>query len=93
MSWKRGPLPAGTWNWGGVVPFDMKGTGFFFADFKGNHVEILKADGTIRRLEPHEVIWYNNALDLPPPPERPYEEPAAAAQVPLAPPPPPPAVE
>lgn len=63
MAWKKGPMPADTWNWGGVVPVDHQGTGFYFADFKGDHV--LLCPGS-RTLQPEEVAWYNNALTLPP---------------------------
>jgi hypothetical protein len=64
MGWRKGPLPPGTWDWGGVVPHgeDM-GRGFYFADFHGDHVKLVR-DG--RRLEPHEIKWWNNALSLPP---------------------------
>lgn len=63
-NWKDGPLPADTWNWGGVV---LKGedpaNGFYFADFHGDHVTLCP-DG--RRVEASEVGSYNNSLDLPP---------------------------
>lgn len=66
--WKKGPLPAGTWMWGGVVPITQTAWGFQFADFKGDHVRLMPTkehpDG--RRLEPHEVKFYKNALELPP---------------------------
>lgn len=62
--WKKGPLPPNTFNWGGVIPVgdDIK-FGFFFADFKGNHVILV--DGQNTRLEAHQVGWYNNCLELP----------------------------
>jgi hypothetical protein len=79
MSWKPGPLPPDTYHWGGVVPTDHEGSGFYFADFRGGYVsmERLELVGTDannlpiyrvhhRSLQPHEVRWYNNALDLPP---------------------------
>jgi hypothetical protein len=74
MGWKKGPLPPDTYYWGGVVPTDLApGSGFYFADFHGDHVkvDVLEKDGgyyrrTIRTLKPDEVAWYNNALDLPP---------------------------
>ena len=67
MAWQKGPLPPGTYYWGGVVPFDHKGTGFYFAEFFGDHVVMNPFDAKDgRRLEPHEVLWWNNALDLPP---------------------------
>lgn len=66
--WKPGPLPPGTYNWGGVVPADLQGVGFFFADFCGDSVKIVAAgtprDGEI--LKPDQVAFFNNSLDLPP---------------------------
>lgn len=59
-AWKKGPLPADTYYWGGVV-LDGMTSGFYFADFCGDHVRI---DGT--RHEAVEVVWYNNCLQLPP---------------------------
>lgn len=34
--WKKGPLPAGTWNWGAIVTDSVR-AGFYFADFMGDH--------------------------------------------------------
>lgn len=66
--WKPGPMPVGTYNWGGVVPTSHKGSGFYFADFCGDHVKIVShlgdAEGQV--LQPHEVKFYNNSLGLPP---------------------------
>lgn len=71
-TWKRGPLPFNTWGWGGVVTI-INGVsslpGFFFADFRGDHVilphnEPNKGDG--RRVELSQVLWYDNSLTLPP---------------------------
>ena len=68
MSWKKGPLPPDTWNWGAVVPTDGSAhPGFFFADFKGDHVVVIGSayeEGLI--LEPDQIAWYNNSIDLPP---------------------------
>lgn len=60
--WKKGPLPPGTYHWGGVVVEgnDPK-SGFHFADFKGNHVVL--ADKT--RVEAHDVAFWNNSLTFP----------------------------
>ncbi len=67
MSWKKGPLPPDTYQWGGVVPTDHKGSGFYFADFHGDHVQCFSGkDSKGRRLNADEVAWYNNALELPP---------------------------
>lgn len=62
MSWKQGPLPPNTWNWGGVVPVGVVG-GFYFADFCGDHVKCCPGD---KVLQAHEVAWYDNHLELPP---------------------------
>ncbi len=60
--WRKGPLPPDTYFWGGAVPFDHEGDGFYFADFGGDHVTL----DTGRVLKAHEVAWYNNDLGLPP---------------------------
>lgn len=68
--WRKGPLPPGTYMWGGAVPVDEEtGYGFYFADFAGDHVVLVgtgKDGAPDRVLKAHEVAWYNNALDLPP---------------------------
>jgi hypothetical protein len=64
MAWKKGPMPPDTYNWGGVVPVgEDTGTGFYFADFCGDHVKIVP-DGRV--LKAHEVACYDNGLELPP---------------------------
>jgi hypothetical protein len=64
MGWHKGPLPPNTWGWGGVVPHEGDtGTGFFFADFKGDSVEVV---GYGKTLKAHEVKYWNNDLGLPP---------------------------
>ena len=70
MLWKAGPMPMGTWNWGGVVALHpekhgMYGGGFYFADFHGNHAMAIVGNKPIR-LEAEEIAFYNNSLDLPP---------------------------
>ena len=66
MAWKKGPLPKNTYGWGGVVPFDVT-TGFYFADFCGDHVKTITHKPEFNRtLQPHEVSWYDNSLELPP---------------------------
>lgn len=62
MAWKQGPLPPGTYNWGGVVPVGEGGGGFYFADFCGDHVKIVPGD---KVLQAHEVALYDNGLELP----------------------------
>jgi hypothetical protein len=76
MAWKRGPLPPGTYDWGGVVPVELDGKpfaggGFFFADFCGDHVRMVTDEG-VTLLKPHEVAWYDNGLGLPPPEAKVY---------------------
>lgn len=74
MAWQKGPLPPDTYNWGGVVPTSHNGSGFFFADFCGDHVKVedyeqLPSGGHKRKvviLKADEVAWWNNTLDLPP---------------------------
>lgn len=63
--WKKGPLPADTWMWGGVVPVGEESGGFYFADFKGDTVEIVGC-GEPRTLKADEVAYYANCLTLPP---------------------------
>lgn len=68
MAWKEGPLPPDTYGWGGVVLMeDGKGaTGFYFADFHGDHVLALKGNkDEWQRVEPDQVQWYDNGLQLP----------------------------
>ena len=62
--WKKGPLPPDTWNWGGVVESESNPSGFFFADFCGDHVMLMT--NPPRKLQAHGVVWYNNCLELPP---------------------------
>lgn len=63
--WKPGPLPPNTWHWGAVVtkeyPATEELTGFRFADFKGDHAELL--DGT--KVPPEMVRYYNNSITWP----------------------------
>jgi hypothetical protein len=61
--WKKGPLPPNTWNWGGVVPVGEDVSGFYFADFCGDHVKLTPGD---KVLQAHEVALFNNDLELPP---------------------------
>lgn len=67
MSWKKGPLPAGTWQWGGVMLVGQPTNCFHFADFHGDHVCLPCEDN--KRVEAADVAFYNNCLDLPLPPE------------------------
>jgi hypothetical protein len=67
QGWERGPLPPDTYDWGGVVPVGERlNGGFYFADFRGDHVEIYPGGSAVRVLQPHEVAWFNNGLKLPP---------------------------
>lgn len=66
MAWKKGPLPPGTYGWGGVVPDDRPmGLGFFFADFRGD-VAVMNEFGKEERIPAKNVKWYDNSLTLPP---------------------------
>lgn len=64
--WRPGPLPEGTYYWGGVV-LKGDGRGFRFADFCGSHV-IYMADFGYERAEADQVVWYDNGLTEPPDP-------------------------
>ena len=66
--WKAGPLPAGTWGWGGVVLAGSDPTnGFFFADFQGTKVVAIGGGGrgSNRTLTADQVGWFNNCLTVP----------------------------
>lgn len=66
MAWQKGPLPADTYGWGGVVTTAIAGgTGFLFADFRGDHV-VAVGDETGARIEPADVVCFDNSLTLPP---------------------------
>lgn len=60
-NWKRGPLPLDTWGWGGITT-ETGDTGFYFADFCGDHVKLI--DGTV--VSADKVVMFNNSLELPP---------------------------
>jgi hypothetical protein len=74
MAWKRGPLPHGTYNFGGVVTAEAAGSGgFYFADFRGDHAVIIgKAGRMDERAEAGDVLAYDNGLELPPPDAKVY---------------------
>jgi hypothetical protein len=62
--WHKGPMPSGTWNWGGVVPLgEQKSGGFYFADFRGDFV-VLCPSG--KKLMADDIAYYNNSIELPP---------------------------
>jgi hypothetical protein len=67
MAWKRGPLPPGTYNWGGIVNTEAARLGgFFFADFHGDHALVIGKAGRIdERVEAGDVLAYDNGLELP----------------------------
>lgn len=62
--WQEGPLPPGTWNWGGVVVKSQgkDPSGFYFADFCGDHVTLVPGG---ERVEAADVVLFNNCLHLP----------------------------
>lgn len=69
--WKKGPLPPGTYNWGGVVLVGDSPDGFYFADFCGDHAIVLKGkigdtNSVDTRVEADQIAMYNNSLELPP---------------------------
>jgi hypothetical protein len=69
VPWKKGPLPAGTWNWGGVALAETLPYGFYFADFCGDHAKLVGVpgpDGNDRIVKSEEIVWYDNSLTLPP---------------------------
>jgi hypothetical protein len=72
MAWQKGPMPPDTWGWGGVVPKGDDGaTGFYFADFGGNCVELIGTEpfaphGPPKVIRADQVAWYDNSLTLPP---------------------------
>lgn len=66
--WHKGPLPEDTWNWGGVVVIgEESGHGFYFADFRGDHVILCgkTSHGEDARIEAANVAYYNNCLGCP----------------------------
>lgn len=56
MAWKQGPLPKDTWGWGGVVPVGQSGSGFFFADFKGDRVRRSLVEA-MTRVDGNHKCW------------------------------------
>lgn len=67
MAWKKGPLPKGTWGWGGVVQEDQDPRhGFQFASFAGLHAEIFpNGYGSPVRVEANDIAYYDNSLQMP----------------------------
>ena len=66
MAWQKGPLPEGTYGWGGVVKVgEDPGAGFHFADFRGDKVYALCPTGG-EHLQADEVAWFDNSLTMPP---------------------------
>lgn len=71
MAWKDGPLPPGTWNWGGVVTKETAPDAFYFADFCGDHAKVQTVDKDGKwveeRVEAADVVKYDNSLTCPDP--------------------------
>lgn len=65
MTWKKGPPPPGTYNWGGVVLVGKEPSGFYFAEFRGDHVVIDPHSDKEARLSPEQVAYYSDCLRLP----------------------------
>lgn len=64
MAWKKGPLPVGTFGWGGIVREDKDPAyGFEWASFGGDHVHIGTEDGEI--VEADKIAYYDNSIQLP----------------------------
>lgn len=62
--WKNGPLPPETWMWGGItVVGENLNSGFYFADFHGDHAVIVPGGKIVKASE---VAMYDNCLELPP---------------------------
>ena len=71
MTWKKGPMPPGTYGFGGVVPIGGAGGGFYFADFQGDKVKAIGLKNVETGEEDafltgSQVAQYNNSLELPP---------------------------
>jgi hypothetical protein len=62
MAWRAGPMPMGTYWWGGIVLVGQSLDGFYFADFQGDHCLIVPGG---KRVEAADVAYYNNSL-MPP---------------------------
>ncbi len=65
MAWLKGPMPPETWGWGGVS-IKGEGSGFYFADFCGDHVKAEDGTPAGKRVEAADVAYYDNGLTLPP---------------------------
>lgn len=65
--WKAGPMPPDTYFWGGVVLHGASPhAGFHLAEFCGDHVKLVSLDSDERRrVEGHEIAYYNNSLTWP----------------------------
>ncbi len=64
MAWKKGPMPKGTYGWGGIVKTSQErdSRGFYLADFCGDSVKLT--DGEV--VEADQVAMYDNSIELPP---------------------------
>lgn len=63
MSWKQGPLPLNTYNWGGIVKVgENPARGFYFADFCGSHAKLVSGE----IVPASAILMYDNSLELPP---------------------------
>ena len=66
MAWQKGPMPKGTYGWGGVVRDGESTQGFWFADFCGDKVKCIGPDGVEKVISGYDVAWYDNSITLPP---------------------------
>jgi hypothetical protein len=60
--WQSGPLPPDTWYWGAVVVKGREGSGFYFADFNGDHAKLVP-DGRV--VSADDVALWVNCIRLP----------------------------
>ena len=72
LNWKVGPLPPNTFYWGGVIPKSLDTSspddwGFYFGDFRGDHVVVNPNSPQSFVVEAKDVLLYNNSLHMPPP--------------------------
>lgn len=63
--WKKGPMPKNTWMWGAITT-TPESSGFYFADFKGDHVIIYGGSKDGKKVLAKDITYYNNSLTLPP---------------------------
>lgn len=64
--WHQGPLPPKTYWWGAVVlTNNLPTSGFYFADFKGDHVILHGGDRKGKKVDADQIQYWNNSIRLP----------------------------